>query len=222
MTVISPVTAEEVDEVLDLIAAEQAHPSRGTTMLGEERDGHRGGARRTSGPTGYGQCPGGPRGRPHRRRRRGRLGRRGRPGLDPRAVGRWRRRGLAPMGPAAARRRPRPAPGGHRRLGAGGRRRARADGRSSATSSGWSPSEVSHVYSVDAATVERGRTRGWRGPAGDPRRPGDDPAAARPGVPGVVRDGRAPGARAARRQVPRRHRRGRAAIPRVRRRPGAA
>jgi ribosomal protein S18 acetylase RimI-like enzyme len=30
---------EELEEVLDLIASEQAHPDRGTTMLGETRDG---------------------------------------------------------------------------------------------------------------------------------------------------------------------------------------
>jgi ribosomal protein S18 acetylase RimI-like enzyme len=36
---ITPVRADELDAVLDLIAAEQAHPDRGTTMLGETRDG---------------------------------------------------------------------------------------------------------------------------------------------------------------------------------------
>ena len=36
---IEPVPAADLDEVLDLIAAEQAHPDRGTTMLGETRDG---------------------------------------------------------------------------------------------------------------------------------------------------------------------------------------
>ncbi len=36
---IEPVPTADLDEVLDLIAAEQAHPDRGTTMLGETRDG---------------------------------------------------------------------------------------------------------------------------------------------------------------------------------------
>jgi ribosomal protein S18 acetylase RimI-like enzyme len=36
---ITPVAADALDEVLDLIAAEQAHPDRGTTMLGETREG---------------------------------------------------------------------------------------------------------------------------------------------------------------------------------------
>ena len=36
---VTTVAAGELDEVLDLIAAEQAHPDRGTTMLGEKRDG---------------------------------------------------------------------------------------------------------------------------------------------------------------------------------------
>ena len=61
-----------------------------------------------------------------------------------------------------------------------------------------------------------------RGRPGHPRGPRDDPTLARPGVPGVVRHGRAPGSRPARRQVPCRHRHGRAASPRVRRRPGPA
>jgi ribosomal protein S18 acetylase RimI-like enzyme len=39
MTRIAPVEAERLDEVLDLIAGEQTHLSRGTTMLGDERDG---------------------------------------------------------------------------------------------------------------------------------------------------------------------------------------
>jgi ribosomal protein S18 acetylase RimI-like enzyme len=38
-TGITPVEPHEVEEALDLIAAEQAHPDRGTTMLGETRDG---------------------------------------------------------------------------------------------------------------------------------------------------------------------------------------
>ena len=36
---ITAVAPEDRDAVLDLIAAEQAHPDRGTTMLGEERAG---------------------------------------------------------------------------------------------------------------------------------------------------------------------------------------
>ena len=36
---VTTVAADELDEVLDLIAAEQAHPDRGTTVLGEEREG---------------------------------------------------------------------------------------------------------------------------------------------------------------------------------------
>jgi ribosomal protein S18 acetylase RimI-like enzyme len=36
---ITPVPADELDAVLDLIAAEQAHTDRGTTMLGETREG---------------------------------------------------------------------------------------------------------------------------------------------------------------------------------------
>ena len=36
---ITPVPADALDEVLDLVAAQQADPSRGTTMLGDERDG---------------------------------------------------------------------------------------------------------------------------------------------------------------------------------------
>jgi ribosomal protein S18 acetylase RimI-like enzyme len=36
---ITPAPAEELDAALDLIAAEQAHTDRGTTMLGETRDG---------------------------------------------------------------------------------------------------------------------------------------------------------------------------------------
>jgi ribosomal protein S18 acetylase RimI-like enzyme len=39
MNDITAVAAEALDEVLDLIAAEQAHPDRGTTMLGDTRDG---------------------------------------------------------------------------------------------------------------------------------------------------------------------------------------
>jgi ribosomal protein S18 acetylase RimI-like enzyme len=39
MTDPAPVEAADLDEVLTFIAAEQAHPDRGTTMLGEERDG---------------------------------------------------------------------------------------------------------------------------------------------------------------------------------------
>jgi ribosomal protein S18 acetylase RimI-like enzyme len=36
---ITPVPADALDEVLDLVAGQQADPSRGTTMLGDERDG---------------------------------------------------------------------------------------------------------------------------------------------------------------------------------------
>jgi ribosomal protein S18 acetylase RimI-like enzyme len=36
---ITPVATDELDEVLDLVAGEQAHPDRGTTMLGDTRDG---------------------------------------------------------------------------------------------------------------------------------------------------------------------------------------
>ena len=36
---ITPVEADALDEVLDLVATEQAERSRGTTMLGDERDG---------------------------------------------------------------------------------------------------------------------------------------------------------------------------------------
>ena len=36
---ITPVRPDRIDEVLDLIAGEQAHPDRGTTMLGDTRDG---------------------------------------------------------------------------------------------------------------------------------------------------------------------------------------
>jgi ribosomal protein S18 acetylase RimI-like enzyme len=39
VTPITGVDPDELDEVLDLIAAEQAHTDRGTTMLGETRDG---------------------------------------------------------------------------------------------------------------------------------------------------------------------------------------
>jgi ribosomal protein S18 acetylase RimI-like enzyme len=39
MADIAPVGADALDEVLDLIAAEQADPARGTTMLGDTRDG---------------------------------------------------------------------------------------------------------------------------------------------------------------------------------------
>jgi hypothetical protein len=36
---ITPLRSDEVDQALDLIAAEQADPSRGTTMLGDTREG---------------------------------------------------------------------------------------------------------------------------------------------------------------------------------------
>lgn len=36
---ITPIEPAEIDATLDLIAGEQAHPDRGTTMLGEEREG---------------------------------------------------------------------------------------------------------------------------------------------------------------------------------------
>ncbi len=39
MTDVAPVEADDLDAVLDLIAAEQAEPARGTTMLGDTRDG---------------------------------------------------------------------------------------------------------------------------------------------------------------------------------------
>ncbi len=39
MTDITPVEAGDLDRVLDLIASEQSDPARGTTMLGDERDG---------------------------------------------------------------------------------------------------------------------------------------------------------------------------------------
>ena len=144
--------AKSSTTVLDLIAAEQAHPSRGTTMLGDTREGIAAELGDVA-PDWTAERPGGPPGRPHRRRGRRRLGRRGRPGLDPGPVGRRRRRGLAPW----ARPLVESSSTSSRRTSTTGSWRPTSRTRRMAelgAELGLPASEVSHVYSVDAATVE--------------------------------------------------------------------
>ncbi len=167
-------------------------------------------------------APRGPPGRPHRRRGGRRLGRRGRPGLDPGPLGRRRRRGLAPLGPPLVEVVLDQLPDGihdwelaadvsHVRMAQLG------------AELGLPASEVNHVYSVDAATVETLA-------ASRPERSGPPPTPTSRRIrplhdqefPASYADRRPPGSRASRRQVPGRRRHGRAAAPRLRRRPGPA
>ena len=156
---------DELDDVLDLIAAEQAHPRPGYDDARRHPRRHRRGARRRRARLDP-QRPGGPSGRPHRRRGGRRLGRRGRPGLDPRPLGRRRRRRLAPWArplvevvldqlPESIHDWELAADVTHTRMAELG------------AELGLPASEVNHVYSVDAATVET-----WPEPVrGGPDRP---------------------------------------------------
>ena len=220
MTDITAVAAEALDEVLDLIAAEQAHPDRGTTMLGDTRDGI---------AAELGDVEPDWTASVRVARQDGRIVGAVVGDWDPEVgrawilgpVGARRRRGLAPLGPAARGRRPGAAARGHRRLGAGRRRLARPDGAARCGA---------------RAVAQRGQPRVLRG-----RRHRRDAGRSRPGRSGTATHAdvetlrplhdqefpasyatrRPPGARASRRQVPGPDRHGRAAAPRVRRRPGA-
>ena len=220
MTEITPVAADELDEVLDLIAAEQAHPDRGTTMLGEKRDGI---------AAELGDVEPDWTASVRVAREDGRivgavvgdwdpdLGRAWI--LGPWVVGdddAWRR-WARPLVDSVLEQLPEgiddwelAADASHVRMAELG------------AELGLPASEVSHVYSVDAATVGT-----WPEPSGEvrPATHADvetHPSVARPGVPRVVRHRRPPGPRDARRQVPGRRRGGRSAAPRVRRRAGPA